>query len=387
MKVAIVTHRFSPAQGGVETYVRNLSSGLVDDGYDVTIFATDIFSCAPFVRFSMRNMERGISWARIRTFWATKPLRGIEATAIAPFMIGDLIKEDFDVIHAQNYVYFPAYASAFVNLIKKIPFVLTAHSSARSAVPKAVRRLYDFTLGKFALSMIDHVIALTQKEKKYLEALGVPDNEVSVIPHGIDLKKFMNPPNPNDFREKYNVTGSIVLFVGRLAPRHKGLPFLVKAIPIVSKEEPNTTFVFVGPDAGIKTELVKLSHKLGVNRKTMFLGTVDDDDLVKAYHACDLFVLPSILEPFGIVLLEAMASGKPIVASDIDGIPEVVRHGENGLLVPPRDVNRLASAIITLLQDACMAKQIKKNNVLKARSYSLKKVIKATEKVYEMVSR
>lgn len=384
MRVAIVTLRSPPAIGGVETYVRDLSKGLVEDGYDVTIFTTDVFSCVPFVRLSLKCV--GCGAGQVRTFRATKPLLNIEATAIAPSMIGALIKDDFDITHGQNYVYFPAYASAFAKMIGKKPFVLTAHSSPRTGVPIAIRRLYDFTLGKFALSMADHVIALTQRERNYLNSLGVPNDKISVIPHGIDIEKFTKPANPNDFREKYNITGNMVLFVGRLAPHHKGLTFLVNAIPVVLEEEPDTTFVFVGPDAGIKGELVKLSQKLGLDRRIIFTGNVNDVDLVKAYHASDLFVLPSIREPFGIVLLEAMASGKPIVASDVDGIPEVVKHGENGLLIPPADVHKLANAITTLLQNKRMAEEMKKNNLLKARRYSLQRVIKATEKVYERVS-
>jgi glycosyltransferase involved in cell wall biosynthesis len=382
MKVAIVTERFYPAKGGVETYVYNLSRGLVKDGYDVTIFTTDTFSYDPPIRLPPQCMECGVN--QVKVFRATKPLIGIEATAIAPLMTGSLLKGDFDVIHAQNYVYFPAYACAFVKAFRRAAFVLTAHSSPRTGAPAAIRRFYDFTLGKFALSMADHLIALTQKERKYLNSLGVHEHKISVIPHGIDVEKFTKPTNPNDFREKYNVTGKMVLYVGRLAPRHKGLTFLVNAIPKVLKEEPNTTFVLVGPDAGMKSELIKLSRKLNVYRKMVFTGSISDADLVKAYHASDLFVLPSTFEPFGMVLLEAMASGKPIVASNVDGIPEVIEDGENGLLVPPADADKLASAITTLLKDRHMAERIKKNNLLKARSYSLQRVVKATEKVYEL---
>lgn len=382
MNVAIVTERFYPAKGGVETYVYNLSRGLVEDGYDVTIFTTDTFSYDPPVRLSPQCMECGVN--QIRVFRATKPLMDIDATAIAPLMIGSLLKGDFDVIHGQNYVYFPAYACAFVKALRRVPFVLTTHSSSRTAAPIAIRRLYDFTLGKFALRMADHLIALTQGERNYLHSLGVPEHKISVIPHGIDVEKFTKPADANDFKEKYNVTGKMVLYVGRLAPRHKGLTFLVNAIPTVLKEEPNTTFVFVGPDAGVKSELIKLSRKLDVDKKMVFTDSISDADLAKAYHAADLFVLPSTFEPFGIVLLEAMASGKPIVASNVDGIPEVIEDGENGLLVPPADADKLASALIALLQDRRMAEWIGEHNLLRARGYSLQRVVKATEKVYEL---
>jgi glycosyltransferase involved in cell wall biosynthesis len=139
-----------------------------------------------------------------------------------------------------------------------------------------------------------------------------------------------------------------VLFVGNLVPR-KGVHFLIEAAHHVIKDEKNVVFLIVG-DGPLRDFLISYSAKLGVRRNFIFLKKIRDDVLQVIYNCADVFVLPSLQEGQGIALLEAQASAKPVIAFDVGGVRECVKHGETGLLIKP-DSFALAEAILKLLGD------------------------------------
>jgi glycosyltransferase involved in cell wall biosynthesis len=142
----------------------------------------------------------------------------------------------------------------------------------------------------------------------------------------------------------------VVLYVGRVAQK-KGLEFLLDCAPAVLARFPGTRFVIAGEDMGLGRFLSAEVKRRGLGKNFLIAGPLDDDMLVSAYHSCDLLVLPSEYEAFGLVLAEAMACGRPCVATHVGGVPEVVEHGRTGVLVPPRDPAALAGAINGLLAD------------------------------------
>jgi len=151
----------------------------------------------------------------------------------------------------------------------------------------------------------------------------------------------------------------------------------------IVKEVPDVKLVFVG-HGGMREELEMLSKKLGVKKNVKFAGFVEESMKPLYYRAADVFCLPSVMthEIFGIVNLEAMACSVPIVASKIGGIPDVVRDGENGLLVLPRDSDALADAITYLLEDEDVREKMGKNGRKKVEDYSWNRVGEETEKIY-----
>jgi glycosyltransferase involved in cell wall biosynthesis len=167
-----------------------------------------------------------------------------------------------------------------------------------------------------------------------------------VILHGADPDEYrFSPEDIDQLRTKLRIDGNrMVLFVGRLEPR-KGIDILLYAFAQVL-EKVNSILVLVG--SGSQASYKALAGQLGIEQHVFFMGYVDDNELRKLYAACDLFVLPSLLEGLGIVILEARAAGKYVVASRIGGIPEVVPVGA-GILVPPGKVFPLANGIIQSL--------------------------------------
>ena len=203
------------------------------------------------------------------------------------------------------------------------------------------------------------VIACSKDQKRRAQVMGV-SSDISVIPHGVNTKKFV-PSIKVDIKKKLGIRGPMVLSVQRLHPR-KGLTYLIDAIPIILDKIPSAKFVIVGTGSE-KMKIEKKINALRIENSVKLVGFVPESELTHYYANCDLFVLHSLYEAFGIVLLEAMACGKPVVATKCGGIPEVVINEKTGLLSPPRKANELARACIKILQSPEMKQKMGQNGL------------------------
>ncbi len=378
MKIIQVTQRFFPAIGGVETHVYNIAKKLVEKGHEVTVYTSDLLRDNPQIRLC--NVKDKVNGIRIRRFKAFKLLPKIEASTVMPSMITALSKEKADIIHAHGYRYFPAYLTALARHITGIPIVLTTHSSPETRMP-IISALYNHTVGKFVLKTTDQIISLTKMGAEYLTSIGAKSEKISVIPNGIDSNLFSRGTDGYSFREKYGITGKIILFVGRLS-KVKGLNYLIDAMPEILNEMPDAILLIVGPDFGLQMGLRRRVKQLFIEKKVLFTGYLPDDELVGSYAASDLFVFPSLAESFGIVLLEAMAMGKPVIATNVGVAHDLIRNGVNGFLVEPRRPDQIAKTVISLLKNGNLA--IKMGNVNRkiASEYSWDNITQTICEVY-----
>ncbi len=215
------------------------------------------------------------------------------------------------------------------------------------AIVSAIIRLLERLLA----TITDRIVTLTDRgaEEHVQYKIAGPEKFVT-IHSGIDIAHYQSVRvDPAVKRKELGIPpeGPIVGTVGRLVPI-KGLEWLLKAAPRVLAEFPQAYFVIIG-DGPMLGELRELTSKLGIGPRVVFLGA--REDAPECLAALDLFVLPSLNEGMGRVLIEAMAVGCPVVATRVGGIPDVVTDRTTGLLVPPRDDRALAEAILTLLQD------------------------------------
>jgi len=200
----------------------------------------------------------------------------------------------------------------------------------------------------------------------------------NIIPNGIDLERFSPdvPPIDEFCDGKMNI-----LFVGRLEKR-KGLNYLLKAYKQVKRDIPESRLIVVGPGTRLrrKYETEVMESKL---KDVVFVGYVSRNDLPRYYKTADVFCAPATgWESFGMVLLEAMAMGKPVVASNIQGYANVVTHGVEGLLVPPKDEEKLAQALTSLMTDQTLRQQIGARGKFKAQEYGWELIAKRVMNYY-----
>lgn len=179
--------------------------------------------------------------------------------------------------------------------------------------------------------------------------------DIKIIPDGVDTDYFSPANNGNEIRKRLNLNEYyVVLACGRLIER-KGFEYLIKAMSHIIEEIPNTKLIQVG-EGPERPKLIKLASSLGMSKNIIFAGLASNEDLPKYYAACDCFVLPSIVdsrgdtEGLGITLLEAMSTGKPVIGTNVGGIPYALHNGEGGFLVEQKNPLELAKKIIILLK-------------------------------------
>ncbi|MDR5692139.1 glycosyltransferase [Agromyces indicus] len=229
----------------------------------------------------------------------------------------------------------------------------------------------------------DRVVATCSDEAFELKKLGVPRDRISVIPCGVDLHHFQPEGEREAPRRRHRVVS-----VGRLVPR-KGVGTVIEAVSLLAAEGVDVELVVVGgaaPSGGTDPELERLAAlagRFGVTDRVELRGQVSQSELPPVYRSADVVVCAPWYEPFGIVPLEAMASGRPVVASSVGGLIDTVVHGGTGVHVPPRDAAAVAAAIRELLEDPERAERLGAAGRRRVASrYSWDRVAADTERAY-----
>jgi len=239
-------------------------------------------------------------------------------------------------------------------------------------------------LERLSAAITDKIITLTDQEKKdHLRFKIAPDKKFAVIHSGVDLTAFSEPRiNAAAMRKKLGIPPEAIVVgtAGRLTPI-KGQRYLLEAAASISPRAGNLFFIFLG-DGELADELDKTSSLLGI-KNVMFLGW--RQDVSEIMSTFDIFVLPSLNEGMGKVLVEAMALGKPVVASDVGGIPDLVTNHHNGLLVPPANVEGLVESINLLLNDQAKRKEMGEKGKDVAADYSAEAMIRKIERLYDEI--
>jgi len=343
-----LTQRYPPAIGGVERHVERLAGGLASAGARVEVATTDLLRDHPFARGRPDSETGPVAVRRHPVLRAFPAPQGLGLAA--PGMFADALRTRADIVHAHAFGYFPTWAGRAVRSLRGIPFVVTPHSDPGRDSP--LSRLYARAVARGSLRGADRIVALTEREADWLSGLDVPRERIRVIPNGIDLEEFKDLP-----RRPIGAETPVVLFVGRLYARQKGLEPLIEAFALLPRAR-NARIRLVGEDWGGRGPLLARARELGGADRVVATGPLPRADLLREFASADLLVLPSLFEPFGIVLLEAMASGLPIVATRAGGIPEVVLDRKTALLVRPGDSAELAGAIETVLADRLLAQNL-----------------------------
>ncbi|MCS6839909.1 MAG: glycosyltransferase family 4 protein, partial [Roseiflexus sp.] len=201
------------------------------------------------------------------------------------------------------------------------------------------------------LHRVDHVVALSHAERKFLACLGVDPQRISVLPNAVDLQAYSNAPPPVAARPP------LVLFIGQLVPR-KGYDLLARAMPVVLNAVPEARFVFVSHNRSGEAELRQIAAAGGVADRLEIAGRVSEAEKIRLLHQATVVAAPSRYEGFGIPLIEALAAGAPVVTTDVVAGNEIIDHERTGLLVPYGDVTALAAALTRLLEDRALGERL-----------------------------
>ncbi len=242
-------------------------------------------------------------------------------------------------------------------------------------VPPWNQRLMEGEKKLAAIS--DAVIAVSHSVKMQLvERYDVPARKIHVIHNGVAANQY----HPS--RKHQN----IILYIGRQTA-HKGLPYLLEAFARFSRSHGEYTLVLVGErlEGGVDPSLIQLSKELGIRKRVKFTGRLPERQAKKILARARCLVLPSLAEAFGMTVLEAMASGTPVIATNVGGIPEVLRNGRNGLLIPPADSIALANSIEHIASDSKLRRRLIDGGRRTGKQFTWDETARKTLEVYRQV--
>jgi glycosyltransferase involved in cell wall biosynthesis len=359
MKLVILVNLFPPTWlAGTEIATYYMAEHLAQRGHEVHVI-TSLDEGLPEESYEKgfyihRLPRTKIRFAGAFIFWAD--------------IVRTIRKVSPDIVHAQSLgIGVPALLS---KKILKFPYAVWGQGSD-VYLPDWFTKLTSKTIIKNA----DSAIALTEDMKRAMQAMY--DRDIAIVPNGIDLKEYTSE------RPMQNVGGPIkrILFVGRLHPV-KGVQYLLQAMQMVHEEVPGAKLILVG-DGEERESLEKLTDSLGIRECVEFVGGVPHEKIPDYMHHADVFVLPSLSESFGIVNLEAMACGLPIVATRVGGIPDIIEDGANGYLVDTKNQEQIAEVLLKLLQDEQLRKDMSDNNRERVRRYRWDTVTATLEGIYQ----
>lgn len=371
--------------GGIARHVYGLSRALAKIGVEPLVFTCE------FPGTPREEKVDGVRVFRVDSYRAPTPDLGTwdmlmnqsmeeSAAEILTSAAGHV-----DLLHAHEWLV--AKAAIGLKHTLRVPLVATIHATEygrRNGLHDDNERMIH-QVEQWLTYEAWRVICCSRYMADHLSyVFSLPREKLDVIPNGIDVTEFVGTFDRAAFRKQYALSAEkIVLFVGRLV-YEKGASILVEAMPKVLARV-DAKFVFIG-EGYMKEQLIARARELGIAHKAYFTGYADESALRRLYRIADVCAFPSLYEPFGIVVLEAMAARVPVVVADTGGLSELVEHDRTGVKVYHNNPDSLAWGIIRILTDQAYANYVRDNasrSVLEL--YSWDQIAVVTKKVYERI--
>ena len=360
MRIAIISPASLPATqfGGILFVAVNIAKIAVKEKHQATIYTTDLDFANNATTFN-KNLprEEDVDNFKIKRshVWFSKKLFFVN-----PGMFLQMLNDDYDVIHSIGIRSFQSLIGAIISKIKKTPLVisdeggLTTHPDLKKDFANTVLYKLQTPILKFIINQASAVIAANEYEKKIFSEF-CDESKIVIVRNGVDLD-ILNIEKI-DIKKKYNID-SFILFLGRFN-KVKGIDVLINAINLIKNhsEFKKTQLLIMGVDFGYEKEMLRLIDEYKLQDKIKVVKNPSRKEVISAYNESEFLVLPSRWELSPLTPLEGFAFKKPVISSNVHGIPYTVIHNVNGILVEPENHNELANAITGLLadKDKCLA--------------------------------
>jgi len=343
IKLMVVTPYFYPDSGGVANYTYNLYKRIAKKGYKVIVVTS----------WDGKNIKKEkIGGMKIYRLPRQFKISNTPISFKWKKQIKELIDcEKPDLINGHMPV--PFICDVAISVSGNIPFVTGYHHGGSmkkgKLLPDIMIRTYESIFLKKLLKKSKLII--TPSEFVTKDFMKNYSNKTITVNPGVDIQKF----KPDYSLKPVNR----ILFVGNLikSEDYKGLGYLLESIKIIRKNIPDIKLIVVG-EGDYREHYENLSKELGIEENIEFRGKLNREEIVKEYQNTNVLVLPSLMESFGMVLIEAMACKKPVIGTKVGGIPYVIDNNKNGLLVPPKDSKELARVITHILKNKKLAKKM-----------------------------
>jgi len=375
MRIVHVCHHYWPVVGGLENVVKALAESMAGLGHEVHVVASTYGAEGR----PKEEMVNGVYVHRVKAMRLGYP------DLTYPLDHPESVLRNADVVHghSQNSLF----TVKIIEEAKKLGVKTVMYFMAVDAFndhPNPLIRLLAPYYGKWmlqrAIEASDVKLVRSRRDQEILERK-YRVNTV-YVPDGVSEELLKKPDMANEFRTKHGIHEPFVVYIGRLHIL-KGVNVLIKAMSIVSKEMPELKAVIIGP--GDQRPFRELVHKLGIEKNATFLGFVDEDTKIGALDASIALILPSVcnyVEVYPMVISEAWARGKPVIASAVGGVPYRVKHGVNGFLFKPADARELAKLIMMIASNEDLAKRMGETGL--SEVFSWEEIARKSLEVYAL---
>lgn len=351
-KILIPVLHYYPVIGGLETWTQNTAERLSKE--------SEIFIVTGKVENQpRRETKNGVNIFRTSLFVLkdlsySSPFYILSTLPFIFLKSFSLIKKKkINLCHCQGFL--SGFLGYCFSVLTKTPYIVTIQREERS---KGFLRKLVYRNAKICLAPSSAV-------KGYFEDIGCKD--IEVIPNGIDLERFKNLDRQRN-REKLGLKDEFVIMTVARLEKVKGIEYLIEAVKIFQPSITNFKLIIIG-DGTERNNLANLVHNLNLKDKIKFLGPIPNLKIPGYLIAADCSVVPSLKEGFGIVILEAMAAGLPVIGTKVGGIPDIIKNGENGILIEPKNPEAIAKAILNLFSNSEFAKKLVQNAKTDLKKY------------------
>jgi len=403
MRLLHVTHQYRPAIGGAEKYITDLSEELARRGHQVDVFTSRSLDyhtwrseLPRFERLEGVNVYRFSSLVRTERVWRAlaygfagywrtrarryEPFIFYGNGPICPGMFVAIMRRahQYDLLHVNNLHYSHAWIAYIAARIRHLPIVITPHVHAEQPAT------YDVGYLRTILRNSHAILADTYAEKQYLDQLGL---NPEIVVGGVGLRQEQFPSlGQHEGRRRFGLPedGFVILFLGRKT-EYKGLEMALDAFVALRQTRSDVYFLAIGPETEFSQALwSRYSSVEGL----VIRGTVIDEERLAALSACDVLVMPSVEEAFGIVYLEAWAYRKPVIGANIASVASIITDGVNGFLVEPYRVEPLVKCLTHLLEHPELAKRMGESGYKRLiQRYTVERIADIVEGTYARVLR
>ena len=383
MKICMLTWEYPPRiVGGLARHCHGLARALARLDHEVHVVTLEFPGTSEYeevdgVKVHRVKIELGhpnfITWSLIFNHFMEKRVAALSRQV------------NFDVVHTHDWLTTPA-GVASKNFMNK-PFVCTVHSTEMGRV-RELRNPDSYTIDGLEWWMMfeaKQVMLCSDSMKAEIsDHFHLPPEKVDVIPNAIDASEYDGNVDKGAVKRRYGIGpyDKLVVYIGRLVPQ-KGVEHLIRAVPQIVRQHGDARFLIAG-DGWSRSHLEDMARSTGQGDKIRFLGFISDSERVELLKSGDALVIPSIYEPFGIVALEGMAAGVPVVASNVGGLSEIIEHDRTGMLAFRENPGSVAWCVNKVLSDEGYSRWLTQNAKKRVGEvYSWESVARKVSKVYE----
>jgi glycogen synthase len=391
MRVLLLSWEYPPRiVGGLGRHVYHLATTLASQGAKVHVVTKDFPGAPDYEESEGVHVHRVVNYPPDITQedWVPWTLQfNIALLEKAVALVNDL--DDVNVIHAHDWLV--AHAAASLKHAYRIPLVATIHATEygrhQGHLPDPMNKLIHQIEWWLTFESARTICCSQYMMEQITSIFELPPDKVDVIPNGIDFDSFKHDVSVDLYRKKFVPSGGkLVFFVGRLV-YEKGVQTVIEAMPLIMNKIPDVTFVVAGSGPHLN-QLKSMVSEFDLDDKVRFVGHLDTDALSAFYKCADLTVVPSLYEPFGMVVLESMAMDTPTIVADTGGLSEIVVHEETGLKFDPGNPDSLAEAMLRILQDDELAGRLTSDAMAyMGNQYNWERIARRTMDVYRRAER